>query len=82
MPIEIISDRIKKLQNEKDALENNLETEKIERQSSESIERFRQLVAGIEDVLNEPVEKKRLYIGEIVRSITINGQNVSIDWRI
>lgn len=82
LPIENISDRIKKLQNEKDALENNLETEKIERQSSESIERFRQLVAGIEDVLNEPVEKKRLYIGEIVRSITINGQNVSIDWRI
>lgn len=82
LPIENISDRIKKLQNEKDALQNNLEADRIEQQSSESIERFRQLVAGIEDVLNEPVEKKRLYIGEIVRSITINGQNVSIDWRI
>ena len=82
LPIENISDRIKKLQNEKDALQNNLEADRIEQQSSESIERFRQLVAGIEDVLNEPVEKKRLYIGEIVRSITINWQNVSIDWRI
>ena len=69
-------------QNEKDALQNNLEADRIEQQSLESIERFRQLVAGIEDVLNDPVEKKRLYIGEIVRSITINGQNVSIDWRI
>ena len=48
----------------------------------ERIERFKQLVSQIQYMRTQSVEKKRIYVAELIETIYIDGKEVSINWRI
>lgn len=82
LPISEITDRINALQLEKDKLQNQLEQNQNSQVNKEKVERFKQLVSEIEYIKTESVDKKRIYISELVESIYIDGQDVFINWRL
>lgn len=82
LPIYEISERINGLQAEKVKLQNQLEQNRNLQKNKEKIDRFKQLVSEIEYMRTQSVEKKRIYISELVESIYIDGKDVFINWRL
>lgn len=82
LPISEISERVHSLQAEKEKLENQAKENRRQMSVKERIERFKQLVSQIQYMRTQSVEKKRIYVAELIETIYIDGKEVSINWRI
>lgn len=82
LPISEISERVHSLQVEKEKLENQAKENRRQMSVKERIERFKQLVSQIQYMRTQSVEKKRIYVAELIETIYIDGKEVSINWRI
>ena len=82
LPISEISERVHSLQAEKEKLENQAKENRQQMSIKERIERFKQLVSQIQYMRTQSVEKKRIYVAELIETIYIDGKEVSINWRI
>ena len=81
IPMELLSTRIHNIDVEKGIIQKQLETSTGN--SSTSIEAFKASLASFSELFDiSPIETQRLLVSSLIQAVNVDGQQVSVAWRI